>query len=409
MENKRHPKLCGVLDCAGCAACANACPKDAIAMTSMMDGFPQPVVDKERCVQCLACEHACPVLTTLPNENRKEPITYACWNKDKKIRKESSSGGAFSALATAILEEGGYVVGAVYGERMSVHHRMIHSLEELPLLRGSKYVQSDVGNIYRQVKLKLQEGAKVLFVGTPCQVAGLRGYLKRDAPNLYCCDFICHGTPSPLLFQKYIQWIEREKRLKVSSFNFRDKHSGWYDALRAVNGDVYMKGKHDAYFYGFNLNITLRESCYHCPAIGLPRKGDITIADYWGVGMVYRFDFPEEIPNGVSLLMSNNSKGDELLKKTKTYLHWREGAFDEALRRNQPMIVPSHRPVARNTFYEDMAMMDFEQLRQKYFHMSIKARMVAWLRENAPRGCVVGLRRFLQYITWKRNGSKTLQ
>lgn len=200
MENKRHPKLCGVLDCAGCAACANACPKDAIAMTSMMDGFPQPVVDKERCVQCLACEHACPVLTTLPNENRKEPITYACWNKDKKIRKESSSGGAFSALATAILEEGGYVVGAVYGERMSVHHRMIHSLEELPLLRGSKYVQSDVGNIYRQVKLKLQEGAKVLFVGTPCQVAGLRGYLKREYPNLLCCDFICHGTPSPLLF-----------------------------------------------------------------------------------------------------------------------------------------------------------------------------------------------------------------
>lgn len=409
MENKRHPKLCGVLDCAGCAACANACPKDAIAMTSMMDGFPQPVVDKERCVQCLACEHACPVLTTLPNENRKEPITYACWNKDMKIRKESSSGGAFSALATAILEEGGYVVGAVYGERMSVHHRMIHSLEELPLLRGSKYVQSDVGNIYRQVKLKLQEGAKVLFVGTPCQVAGLRGYLKRDAPNLYCCDFICHGTPSPLLFQKYIQWIEREKRLKVSSFNFRDKHSGWYDALRAVNGNVYMKGKYDAYFYGFNLNITLCESCYHCSAIGLPRKGDITIADYWGIGKVYRFAEPNEIPKGVSLLMANNPKGDKLFEKAKTYLYWQEGTFDEALRGNRPMVTPPYRPDARDTFYEDMTMMGFEQLRQKYFHMSIKARMVAWLRENAPRGCVVMLRKLLQYITWKRNGSKTLQ
>lgn len=409
MESKRYPKLCSQLDCTGCAACANVCPKEAITMTNMGEGFLQPVVDRGKCVQCLTCEQTCPVLKVLPNENRKEPMAYACWNKDKEVRRESSSGGAFSALATVILKEGGYVVGAAYDERMQVHQRMIHSLEELPLLRGSKYVQSNAGNIYRQVRQKLQEGAKVLFVGTPCQVAGLRSYLKREYPNLYCCDFICHGTPSPLLFQKYIQWIEQEKKLKVYAFNFRDKHSGWYDALRTVNGQTYMKGKHDAYFYGFNLNITLRESCYHCPAIGLPRKGDITIADYWGIGMVYRFDLPKEIPNGISLLVANNSKGDELLKKAENYLEWQKGAFDEALRRNQPMVTPPYRPSARDTFYEDMIMMEFEQLRQKYFHMPLKAKAVAWLRENAPRGCVLGLRRLLQYITWKRNGSKTLQ
>lgn len=409
MENKRYPELCGLRDCTGCAACANVCPKDAITMTRMEDGFLQPVVDKEKCVQCLACERSCPVLTVLPNGNSKKPMAYACWNKEEETRRESSSGGAFSALATAILQEGGYVVGAAYDERMQVHQRMIHSLKELPLLRGSKYVQSNVGYIYRQVKQKLQEGAKVLFVGTPCQVAGLRSYLKREYPHLYCCDFICHGTPSPLLFQKYIQWIEQEKRIKVHAFNFRHKHSGWYDALRAVNGDMYMKGKYDTYFYGFNLNVTLRESCYHCPAIGLPRKGDITIADYWGIGMVYRFDFSKEIPKGISLLMVNNAKGDELLKKAQACLHWQERAFDETLRRNLPMVTPPYRPSERDVFYKDMTVMDFEQLRKKYFRVPMKARLIAGLREYAPRGWMVGLRSLLQYITWKRNGSKTLQ
>lgn len=408
MENKGYPMLCNQLDCTGCAACANICPKNAITMTELSDGFLQPVVDRDKCVQCLACEKSCPVLNAFSNENKNEPAVYSCWNKDDNVRLESSSGGAFSALATLVLEQGGYVVGATYDDAMRVLHRMIHSVAELPLLRGSKYVQSSVGDIYRQVKKKLFDGATVLFVGTPCQVAGLRGYLKSDYPNLYCCDFICHGTPSPLLFQKYIQWIEQEKNIKIRSFNFRHKHSGWYDALRAVNGGLFMKGKYDAYFLGFNRNITLRESCYHCPAIGLPRKGDVTIADFWGIGMIYKFDRTDEIADGISLMMANTPKGKALAEQAKTYLHWQKGAFDEALSRNQSMIKPSRRPAARDTFYDDMVVMGFERLRQKYFQMPVKARLVVWLRENAPRAYVVGLRNIVQYITWKRNGSKAL-
>lgn len=408
MENKRYPVLCRQLDCTGCAACANICPKDAITMTEMLDGFSQPVIDKDRCVQCLACEKSCPVLNPFSNEGQNEPVVYSCWNRDNKVRWESSSGGAFSALATIVLERGGYVTGAAYGDAMRVSHRMIHSVAELPLLRGSKYVQSCTGDIYRQVKEKLLDGAIVLFVGTPCQVAGLRGYLNKDYPNLYCCDFTCHGTPSPLLFRKYIRWIEQEKNIKIRSFNFRHKHSGWYDALRAANGGLFMKGKYDAYFLGFNRNITLRESCYRCPAIGLPRKGDVTIADFWGIGMNYKFDRTDEIADGISLMMVNNTQGEKLVELAKQYLHWQKGAFDEALSRNQPMIKPSHRPTARDTFYGDMAVMGFEQLRRKYFQMPVKARLVAWLRENAPRVCVVGLRNIVQYITWKRNGSKAL-
>ena len=235
MGNKRYPALCSQIDCTGCAACASICPKDAISMTGMPDGFLQPVIDKDRCVQCLACEKSCPVLNTFSNENKKKPVIYSCWNKDHNVRSDSSSGGAFSALASVILEEGGYVAGAAYDETMHVSHRMIHSVAELPSLRGSKYVQSRVGNIYRQVKTKLHEGAPVLFAGTPCQIAGLKGYLKIDYPNLFCCDFICHGTPSPLLFEKYISWIAQEKNINIRSFNFRHKHSGWYDALIAAN------------------------------------------------------------------------------------------------------------------------------------------------------------------------------
>ena len=409
MENKKkYPHLCNPMDCTGCAACANTCSKDAITMKVMPDGFLQPDINKEQCIQCGACEKVCPVMNTISNENRIKPITYACWNRDETIREQSSSGGAFSALAQCVLEKGGYVVGAAYDENMRVSHMMIHSLDELAKLRGSKYVQSSIGDTFRQVKKKLNENSTVMFVGTPCQVAGLKSFLKKDYSNLYCCDFICHGTPSPLLFQKYIEWIEQEKHLKIHSFNFRHKHSGWYDALRAANKNHFMKGKHDAYFFGFNRNITLRESCYRCPAIGLPRKGDITIADFWGIGMMYKFEQPEEIHNGISLLITNNEKGDRLTEQAQKYLCWQKRTFDEALERNQPMVKPSYRPAMRNTFYTDMTVMQFEQLRLKYFQMPVKVRLVAWLRENTPRCCVVGLRKIVQDITWRRNGSKTL-
>jgi coenzyme F420-reducing hydrogenase beta subunit len=378
-------------------------------MTVGTDGFLYPNVNTDNCIQCLACETACPVLRPVaPNSNRETPAVYACWNKDSKVRAESSSGGAFSALATSVFAEDGYVAGATYDKNMLVRHQLCHSTESLHRLRGSKYVQSDIGTIYRDVKEKLNEERSVLFVGTPCQVAGLRAYLKKDFTNLYCCDFICHGTPSPLLFRKYIHWVGNLKRKKIYSFNFRHKRSGWYDALRAANGNYYMKGKFDAYFLGFNRNISLRESCYRCPAIGLPRKGDITIADYWGIGMKYKFDALDEIPNGISLVMINNEKGAVLFDKSKTYMYWKQGNLEEALSRNQPMIRPSHRPKSRDTFYVDMQQLDFELLRQKYFKITGKAQFIAWFRENAPRKCVTTLRKIVQIVTWKRNGSKAV-
>ncbi len=409
MGNRRLPVLCDSSVCTGCASCSNICPKDAIRMTAGNDGFLRPIVDTERCVRCLACENACPVLHPAEcSSNRTEPLVFACWNKDAKARSESSSGGAFSALATAIFAAGGYVTGAVYDDDMNVRHQLCCSIDDLTRLRGSKYVQSEIGTVYGEIKEKLVAGNTVLFVGTPCQVAGIRAYLKNEYENLYCCDFICHGTPSPLLFKNYIRWVESVRRIKISQFNFRHKRSGWYDAVRVANGNYYMKGKLDAYFFGFNHDISLRESCYRCPSIGLPRKGDITIADYWGIGMKYRFEKLNEIPNGISLVMLNNEKGEKLFEKAKIFLHFKQGDFGEALNRNQPMIKPSHRPQSRDTFYLDMNTLSFEELRRKYLHVKGKAWLVAWFRENAPRKCVTCLRAIIQLITWKYNGSKTL-
>ena len=378
-------------------------------MVAAEDGFLYPELDKENCVQCFACENVCPVLhPIILKDNKTEPDVYACWNRQKNVREASSSGGAFSALAMSVINLGGYVAGASYDEDMSVKHYLCNSLEDLTRLRGSKYVQSDTSLIYKEVKDKLKDGRIVLFVGTPCQVAAIRSFLKKNYENFYCCDFICHGTPSPLLFKKYLHWVEDKKEIKIKHFNFRHKRSGWYDALRVANNDCYMKGDLDAYFYGFNCNVSLRESCYRCPAIGMPRKGDITIADYWGIGMKYKFNRPDEIPNGVSLVMENNEKGAKLFEMAKPYLYWQRGHFDEALSRNQPMVKASCRPQSRDTFYLDMVKLDFDELRNKYLKIKGKARLIAFFRENAPRKLVTGLRKIVQIITWKRNGSKTL-
>ena len=405
---KKMPQLCNSNVCTGCGACDNSCPVSAIAMT-YKQGFKHPVIDTEKCIGCLACEKSCPIITPKQlSQAYEEPIIYAAWNKDANIRKHSSSGGAFSALATEILTNGGCVAGASYDESMCVNHITIESLDELEKLRGSKYVQCSINDNYKTVKKELTEGKKVLFVGTPCQISGLRSFLKKDYENLICCDFICHGVPSPLLFTDYLKWFENGQGFKTDSFTFRSKKSGWYDALRVANGSIIAKGKWDAYFLGFNRNITLRESCYNCPSNGVPRKGDITIADFWGIGRKYKFLPMKEIEKGVSLIMLNNDKGKAFFDEAQELLVCYKRNFEEALAGNKPMIKASSRPKERDTFYADYEKMDFDKLARKYFTLSGKGKAIAWLRENSPKCIVVLIRGIAQFITYKKNGSKSI-
>ncbi len=408
MANKNIPILCDDFTCTGCGACENICPVDAIKLLPNKEGFGVPSIDSNKCIGCLKCEKCCPVINNKEINYGNEPKVYAAWNNDAKIRKGSSSGGIFSALAETIIKKGGVVCGAAYDASMNVNHIIIDSIDDIVKLRGSKYVQSNINKVYREIKEYLKKDKLVLFVGTPCQVSGLKNYIVKDFDNLYCCDFICHGVPSQLLFNKYIKWIENKNNIKISHFNFRHKIKGWYDASRVYNNKTILKGLDDAYFIWFNKNLSLRESCYKCPAIGLPRKGDITIADFWRIGMRNKFHSLKEINKGISLIVTNNNKGSLLLKFISEKISHEERSIDEAIYGNKPMIVPAYRPQNRENFYNDLHNYTFNDFINIYSNINIKQKIINFLKERFPKYFVLIFRNIIHLITFYKNGNKTL-
>ena len=255
MMDHSLPQLCSDDTCTGCGACASGCEKEAIRLLPNEEGFYRPQIDSSKCVFCGLCEKVCPVLNPLKGKSSyADSLVYAAWNKDEKVRAESSSGGAFSALADTVLEMDGVVCGAAYMNDMSVEHICIENKADLPKLRLSKYVQSYTGRVFRQIQKYARQGKTVLFCGTPCQTAGLISFLRKDYPNVYVCDFICHGVPSPYMYKRYLDWIE-SRYGKVVHVNFRHKKKGWYDALRVMTfkdgRQKAMKGK-DAVISAYN-------------------------------------------------------------------------------------------------------------------------------------------------------------
>lgn len=405
MINKNTPILCDDITCTGCGVCENICPVDAIKLTPNFEGFATPLINPDICIGCLKCEKSCPIINSHKSQNEKDPIVFAGWNKDKDIRKESSSGGIFSALADFIISKGGVVCGAAYDNNMNVNHIIIDSINDIPKLRGSKYVQSNINKILREIKQLLEDDRLILFVGTPCQVVGLKSYLGKEYNNLYCCDFICHGVPSQLLFKKYINWLEKKYNQKIINFNFRGKQKGWYDASRVYNNKTLIKGDNDSYFLWFNKNISLRECCYKCPANGLPRNGDLTIADFWRIGMRNKFNNFKEINNGVSLTIVNNLKGDYLLKMISNKIDLENRNLEEAIYGNKPMIIASNRPQKRDNFYIDLQNKQFEQIIEKYSKLSIKQRILITFKENFPKFAVTTFRNIIHTINYMKNGN----
>lgn len=321
-------------DCTGCGACLNKCPRNAVSMQREGD-FPYPVINHDLCVNCGLCEKTCPALH--PSfDNAAHPECYAYW-ADDQTRAVSSSGGAFSALAQDVLTRGGVVAGAAYDEDCySVSYRVAESCAELAPLRGSKYVQADTGLVYRQVKQALDAGRPALFVGCPCEVAGMRSYLGREDPNLYLVDLVCHGTPPQSLYEKFVREQEQTHGAKAVRVNFRDKSfMGWNPstAIDFANGETYRKRKGEcAYMRAFLGGLMFRESCGHCPFARLPRQGDMTIADFWDV---HRHDPRLDDRKGTSLLLVNNERGRELLEALRPGAKLLEPApLDHAIRYN---------------------------------------------------------------------------
>lgn len=285
----KNRKVCSEKrNCSGCSACKAICPKSCIEMKSDSCGFLYPEVNDKECVNCNACENVCYYKNTVYRKSVSG--AFAAINNDKTVRASSSSGGVFNALARKTIEDGGVVFGVALDENCFAKHICVDTVDGINELMGSKYVQSDIGNSFSVVKEYLDMGRKVLFTGTPCQVSGLISYLKKDYENLITMDFICHGVPSPLMWEKYISEMSDRFNSRVKKAYFRDKIYGWKNfsmKLQFENGREYIsKITEDPYLRSFICDIDLRESCNNCKAKGIDNSADITVADFWGIAKV---------------------------------------------------------------------------------------------------------------------------
>lgn len=332
------PNLAQQNKCTGCTACASACPKGCIVMIADEDGFGYPKVDDAGCINCGLCEKSCPVVSSLAR-NMKLPTAYAAYSKDEPMRLQSSSGGLFTELANAVLARDGVVYGAAYDEDFRVVHICAEDESSLADLRGAKYAQSELRDTFLQIRKTLESGRQVLFSGMPCQVGGLKAYLRKDYENLISVDFVCHGVPSPMVWEKYVESLG-----DVRSINIRAKDTGWSryrychrveneGGLRLIpNGEsLYMK-----LFVGNYIN---RESCADCEFKGYSRCSDLTIGDFWGI-----WDITPEMDDdkGTSVVLCQSERGEQLLHELESRLVMKQVSLEEASHENGAMLRSLH-------------------------------------------------------------------
>lgn len=295
-------------------------------------------------------------------ENWQSPKVYAVKHKIETIRAVSRSGGMFTAVSDMVLDDGGVVYGCIMTEDFKAFHVRAEDKAGRDSMRGSKYIQSKIGDTFKNVKADLEAGRKVLFSGTSCQVAGLRGFLGKTYDNLFCVDIVCHGVPSIAVWQSYLRWQEGKAGGKVVGVDFRNKKDfGWHDHVETLtmdNGKQVSSRVFKELFYGHNV---LRPSCYECPFKSVMHPGDITIADYWGIEKAV----PEFDDNkGVSLVLVNNDRGAAILEKVKSNLVWKETRIDDSMQ--PPLKAPFPKPASRDQFWSDFRNKDFGYVARKY-------------------------------------------
>lgn len=355
--------------CTGCSACASICPKGAIELVEDNEGFKHPVIDQDKCINCGLCKRTCPVLNTKENSSLNK--CYVAYNKNDKVKKTSSSGGIFDAIAREVLNNNGIVVGAAFNENMKLNHIAIEKIEDLEKLKGSKYLQSDLDNIFTYIKSQIND-RKILFVGTPCQVAGLHVYLKKDYDNLICIDLFCHGVPSSKLFNKYIKELESSNNSKVVKYNFRDKKTGWdtYSNTVSFEDDKQISElqSNNSYMRLFLSDIALRESCYNCDFKVGNKYSDITLGDFWGVQKYY----PEMYnKNGVSAIIINTEKGKRIFESISNNLKYKECELEEIVTGNPSLKSSGKYPKKRKDFFEDLNTINIKKITKKYANNSL--------------------------------------
>ena len=369
------PELANTELCNGCRTCQNVCPKNAINFEKIIDGFSYPVINENLCIECEKCVSTCPIIN--PTESiLYDSQAFMAKANDESIRLQSSSGGVFTALAGAIIEGGGVVVGAAFSHDFhKVHHIIIDDMSGLSKLRGSKYVQSDLEDAYKKVKERLINGQIVLFSGTGCQVAGLRNYLGRDYDELILVDVVCHGVPSESLWDTYLTELETKYRNQAKYISFRSKRIGWAESgLESTFGKrTYFKElKEDPYLCVFQKNLSLRESCYHCKFKSASLISDISIGDLWGADEIS----PEFNDNkGISFVLINSPKGKDLFDRISGLLSYKDIDVQEAIKRNRNISTSAVRPPERQQFFKDLSVMGTSLVLKKYAAPSLKKRV----------------------------------
>ena len=352
-------------NCCGCGACAQRCPQQCIAMKEDQEGFLYPHVDNSLCVNCGLCESVCPFLR--PEKERTPLDVFAAINRDDEVRENSSSGGVFSLLASNVVSKGGVVFGVRFDEQWNVVFDYAEDKEKIKLFRGSKYVQANVGDSYKKCEQFLKDGRIVLFSGTPCQIAGLKKYLQKEYTNLVACDLICHGVPSPKVWEKYLYSVRKRNMGKnaiwrflgkmpfcsslnrlpiITHIRFRDKSYSWKKYRLSIElTESPAKGRHrlnpssvkavdevfhkNAYMKAFLHDLSLRPSCYYCKSKCGRSNSDITLADFWGIQKI----LPEmDDDKGTSLVLAYNDKCTVLLKNADVFT--KETLFKDSLRDN---------------------------------------------------------------------------
>lgn len=378
------PNLASKEYCTGCTACASACPKGCITMTAEENGFLFPVIDADQCVSCGLCEKACPIVNPLKVAENM-PKAYAAYSRNERMRLESSSGGVFTELARTVLKDGGAVFGAAYNGQFEVVHICAESESDLAKLRGAKYAQSDLRGIFANVKAQLEQGRRVLFSGTPCQVGGLKAFLRKDYDNLIAVDFVCHSVPSPMAWREYVKYrTEQDNNGKIpDTINLRSKQSGWTN-YQYSNLFAYTDGRTHVARSGESLYMKLfvggyinRESCAHCQFKGYGRLSDLTIGDFWGI-----WDIAPEMDDnkGTSVVLVQSQRGAGLLERIADQLILKPVTLEEASRQNQAMLNISQPNTRRTEALRSALQGDWGGL-QCWFAPANKTRMQKLVRE----------------------------
>lgn len=359
-------------DCCGCTACASICAHDAITMKPDALGFLYPEVDKEKCVDCGLCEKVCAFNDHYDTSlNLEKPLAYGARHKDMNEVETSRSGAAFIAISDYILEQGGVVYGAGYTDHFRVVHKRATTKEERDEFKGSKYVQSDMTGVFRQVKKDLRDGLMVLFSGTPCQTSGLNSYVgKKLRENLFLVDIVCHGVPSPFMWRDYIAYLEKKQGSPIVWVNFRDKQKyGWaahHETFKFKNGGGKM-----SFTFLFYKHVMLRRSCQKCKYCNLKRPSDISLADFWGWKNTDQDINADD--KGLSLVFLNTEKGKILFEKVRERMITIPAELDNCMQPNlkHPTIFDSR----RNKFEQDYKNKGFEYVFKKYGENSLNSRI----------------------------------